>query len=193
MSENRDFAWLRKVLCDEIEAVRSGTADHTRAKSVAALAAVALKSVEVEATMRQQIVDLKDAPALGALPLYEIPVFVPPAIADKPAPENDQPEQPLKQGPDIKGIKAPIELTEVNGFKVSDRVFLPNGKHGTVRSVTTSGRIDVEHDNGGVFPYQAKQISHASAKAPPIKSPIVPQGPVPRFVAGRNASGSREG
>lgn len=71
MAENRDFAWLRKTLCDEIEAVRSGKADHARAKSVAALAATALKSVEVEAMVRQQQTDLigTDVAQLGSIAL----------------------------------------------------------------------------------------------------------------------------
>lgn len=68
----RDFAWLRKTLCDEIEAVRNGTADHHRAKSVTGLAVAALKSVEVEAMLRQQAAEFsetKELPALGELPL----------------------------------------------------------------------------------------------------------------------------
>lgn len=71
MPENRDFAWLRKTLCDEIEAVRNGTADHNRAKSVAALAATALKSVEVEAMVRLQHAELAghEIPALGSVAL----------------------------------------------------------------------------------------------------------------------------
>lgn len=77
MPENRDFAWLRKTLCDEIEAVRSGKADHARAKSVAALAATALKSVEVEAMLRLQQTELQDPPQLGSLPLCDVAEDVP--------------------------------------------------------------------------------------------------------------------
>lgn len=75
----------------------------------------------------------------------------------------------------------PAETVDAE-FEDGDRVFLPSGKYGTVKSVKGT-RVEVEHDQGGMFPYNAKQLSHATREREPITSPIVPQGA--RVIQGR--------
>jgi hypothetical protein len=202
MAENRDSAWLRKTLCDEIEALRAGRSDHVRAKGVAMLAREVLKSVEVEMVFRQQQAEMEGTPhaQLGALPLTnELSGNSGQLVSLEDQHPEDQGQtggesEPLPELPIASEPQPDHEITEISGFKVGDRVFLPNGKHGTIKALKSSGRIDVTEETGGTFPYIARHLSLASTEpkvASPIKSPIVPQGPVPRFVAGRNGSGSR--
>jgi hypothetical protein len=188
MSENRTSAWLRETLLDEIELLRSGKSDHNRAKSIAMLSREVLKSVEVEMQFRDQQAALKNGADLGALPLCNTAPRLP---APKEIVVEQQHTEQRAQEPDKTGIKDDLELTEVGGFKVGDRVVCANGKFGTVKKVSASGRIDVSEDTGGTFPYQARHLEPVQEKPAPIRSPIVPSGA--RFVPGRAMSGSRGG
>lgn len=208
-SERRDSAWLRKTLCDEIESLREGSSDHVRAKGVAMLAREVLKSVEVEMVFRQQQSELTgtEQETLGALPLCaSAPALSGPQEGPDLAPDlnlvaeptdtnvevQDEPETEPQPAQATKDEPQELEISEVSGFKVGDRVMCPNGKRGTVEKVRSSGRIDVSEDTGGTFPYTARHLERLTTpSAAPIRSPIVPQGLQPRFVAGRNASGGR--
>lgn len=191
MTEKRTSAWLRETLCDEIERLREGRSDHVRAKGVAMLAREVLKSVEVEMIFRQQQAALEGTTHadMGTLPLCEQMALPAPdePVAEQ-EPEEDEPQAALPRTDEPKEL----QISEVSGFKAGDRVFLPTGKHGTVKSVTDAGRINVAVDgDAGTFAYSAKHLSHAKLEREPIRSPVVPRGAVPRFVAGRAASGGR--
>ena len=57
MSIKRTSSGLRNALFDEIDALRRGESNPARARSVAALASTALKSVEVEIEHHKYVAD----------------------------------------------------------------------------------------------------------------------------------------
>lgn len=160
-----------------LESLQTGKIKPEEAMAVAAVAQTIINAAKVECEYA------KINKARGT---HFIPTLAP--IPKTPAIEPPKPEpEPV---PTITREPQDLHLTNVDGYEVGDRVFLPSGKHGTVQSVTAAGRINVETESG-ILPYSAKHLSHATEARAPIRSPIVPQGSQARFVPGRNASGSR--
>lgn len=74
MSEDRmTAAGLRRMLFEEIQALRDGRRDPSTSKQIASMATVVLKSVEVEMAFRAQQEELKGVDDIGEMPLSELP------------------------------------------------------------------------------------------------------------------------
>lgn len=68
----RTSCGLRNVLFDEIDSLREGTSNPARARSLALLANVALKSVEVEIEFHKYVSDVSKHSGTAKLGLLEL-------------------------------------------------------------------------------------------------------------------------
>lgn len=167
---------LRERLFDTMDALsrESNPMDPAHAAAILSVAQVIVNAAKVEC----EHMKLTRTRGTGFIPLLaddagsDLPL-------DKRVTQETVTDQHDPDAADKSGIKTEIEITEVAGFKAGDRVFLPSGKHGTVQSVTTGGRINVEVD-GLTMPYSAKHLSKSTPVREPIRSPTVPQGRVIR-------------
>ncbi len=69
---DRTSAGLRNVVFDEIDALRNGSSNAARARSVAMLANTALKSVEVEVEFHKYVSDVSKMEGGGKIGVLEL-------------------------------------------------------------------------------------------------------------------------
>jgi hypothetical protein len=186
---------LRDLLFDALRGVKNGTLDPKKAAAIFDGAQVIVNSAKVECE-HMKITGMLGSgfiPITGEIPAVEpdeepLALTAPGQLLNEETSENheenDEPETPGAQRQDDDESEPEHEISEVAGFKAGDRVFLPSGKKGTVKSVTTAGRINVELDgDAGVLPYSARHLQTDGPSRQPVTSPVVPAGP--RVVQGR--------
>ena len=172
----RTSAGLRELLFEQLDGLRGGTVSVATAKAVAHTAATILKSVEVEMQFRDQQVALAKGgqlTALGELSLAALPA--PTAASTAKAAEPAQVEQ---------ATRADHDITQLDIFRVGERVKVPNGREGTIKTISTTGRIEVAVDGEpGQLPFSAKHLTPIVEARKPITDPRAES--APRVVRGR--------
>lgn len=156
-------------LFETMQALQDGKMKPDQAMAVAQVAQTIINAAKVEC----EYAKINNRRGTNFVPVLATPkqVAVEPAVTP---PSSPPPVKPKLTRADWE----PQDILE------GDYVLCPGGRYGTVKSVNGT-LVDVEHDTGGVFPYNVKQVTPAIADRP--KSPVVPAGP--RVVRGRDMRG----